>query len=87
MGASSESIFVMLSKDFVKWVFISIIIASPIAWILMKKWLQGFAYRVNLGIDIFIIAAFLAILIALLTVAWQSLKTARGNPVEALRYE
>jgi putative ABC transport system permease protein len=87
MGASSESIFIMLSKEFVKWVLLSIIIASPIAWFLMKKWLQGFAYRVNLGIDIFIITALLAILIALLTVTWQSVKTARGNPVEALRYE
>jgi putative ABC transport system permease protein len=87
MGASSENIFVMLSKEFVKWVLLSIIIASPIAWYLMNKWLQGFAYRINLGVDIFIIAALLAIIITLLTITWQSVKTAIANPVESLRYE
>ncbi len=87
MGASVQSIFLMLSQEFLKWVLISVIIASPIALVLMKKWLQGFAYHVKLGADIFILAALIALVIAMLTVAWQSLKTARANPVNALRYE
>jgi len=87
MGATSQSIFLLLSQEFVKWVLLSVIIACPIAWYVMKKWLQGFAYHINLGVDIFIMAALLAILIALFTVTWQSLKTAKGNPVDALRYE
>jgi putative ABC transport system permease protein len=87
MGATSQGIFLLLSKEFLKWVLIAVIIASPVALIIMKKWLQGFAYRINLGVDIFILAAVIAIAIALLTVTWQSLKTALANPVEALRYE
>jgi putative ABC transport system permease protein len=53
----------------------------------MNKWLEGFAYKITLGVDIFILAAVIALAIALATVAWQSLKTALANPVEALRYE
>jgi putative ABC transport system permease protein len=87
MGATSQSIFILLSKEFLKWVLIAVIIASPIALIVMKKWLEGFAYRIKLGVDIFILAAVIAIAIALLTVTWQSLKTALANPINALRYE
>lgn len=87
MGATSQGIFLLLSKEFLKWVLIAVIIASPVAWIVMNKWLEGFAYRINLEVDIFILAAVIAIAIALLTVTWQSLKTALANPVEALRYE
>ena len=87
MGASVNNIFVMLSKDFIKWVFIAILIACPIAWYIMNKWLQGFAYRINLGIDIFILAAMITLVIALATITWQSLKSSLANPVEALRYE
>ena len=87
MGATTNNIFVMLSKEFIKWVMISVIIACPIAWVLMSKWLQGFAYRIDLGADIFILAALIAMVIALTTVTWQSLKSSLANPVEALRYE
>jgi putative ABC transport system permease protein len=87
MGATSQSIFLLLSQEFMKWVLLSVVIASPIALVMMKKWLQGFAYHVKLGADIFILAALIALVIAMLTVAWQSLKTARANPVNALRYE
>jgi putative ABC transport system permease protein len=87
MGATSQGIFLLLSKEFLKWVLIAVIIASPVSLIIMKKWLEGFAYRINLGVDIFILAAVIAVAIALLTVTWQSLKTALANPVEALRYE
>ncbi|MFC2126502.1 ABC transporter permease [Bacteroidota bacterium] len=87
MGASAQSIFLLLSQEFVKWVLISVIIACPIAWYVMNRWLQGFAYKINLGVDIFILAAVIALVIALSTVTWQSLKTALANPVNALRYE
>jgi putative ABC transport system permease protein len=87
MGASAQNIFFLLSQEFLKWILISIIIATPIGWILMKSWLRGFAYHVNLGVNIFLMVALFAVFIALMTVTWQSLKTARGNPVDALRYE
>lgn len=87
LGASVKKIYVMLSWDFIKWVLLSACFACPLAWYLMNQWLQDFAYHIKLGADMFVIAAILAILIALITVTWQSLKTARANPVEALRYE
>jgi putative ABC transport system permease protein len=87
MGATIKTIYIMLSWDFLKWILLAAIIACPIAWYLMNKWLQGFAYHIKLGSDIFIMAALIAFVIALLTVTWQSLKSARANPVEALRYE
>lgn len=87
LGASSMSIFVMLSREYFKWILLSIIIASPIAWILMNSWLQEFAYRIELGSGIFILAAILALAIGLVTVGWQALKSAFANPVDALRYE
>jgi putative ABC transport system permease protein len=87
LGASSGRIFIMLSLEFVKWVLIAAIIACPIAWIMMKKWLEGFAYHINLRMDILILAIMIALVVAIVTIAWQSLKTALANPVEALRYE
>jgi putative ABC transport system permease protein len=87
LGASTWSIFIHQSQEFLKWVALSVIIGSPIAWYLMNKWLQGFANKINLGFDIFIIAAFIALLIALITVAWQSFKTASADPVDVLRNE
>jgi putative ABC transport system permease protein len=86
-GAKSLEIFVLLSKEYVLWVFISIIIASPLAWYAMHKWLQNFAYRINISLWVFVVADALALLIALLTVSFQSYKAAGKNPVEALRYE
>jgi putative ABC transport system permease protein len=86
-GAKSIEIFSLLSKEYILWVLISIIIASPIAWYAMHKWLENFAYKTELSWWIFALAGLLALGIALLTVSWQSLKAARRNPVEALRYE
>ena len=63
------------------------IIAWPLAYFAMNRWLQNFAYRINIGIGTFILAALLALVIALLTVGYQAIKAARANPVEALRYE
>ncbi|HLF33793.1 MAG TPA: FtsX-like permease family protein [Cyclobacteriaceae bacterium] len=87
MGATIKTIYIMLSWDFLKWILLAAVIACPIAWYLMDKWLQGFAYHIKLGVDIFIIAVLIAVGIALLTITWQALKTARANPVEALKYE
>jgi len=86
-GANIGEIMLMLNKDFIKWVLVAFVIASPAAWFLMRKWLENFAYRTNLSWWIFTLAGVLALGIALLTVSWQSWKTATRNPVEALRYE
>ncbi|MDX1284765.1 MAG: FtsX-like permease family protein, partial [Draconibacterium sp.] len=86
-GSRITQILTMLNKDFIKWVIISFVIASPIAWFAMNKWLQNFAYRTTLDWWIFAFAGILAIAIALLTVSFQSYKAAIRNPVEALRYE
>jgi len=87
LGASVSGITSLLSKDFIKLVLIALIIASPIAWFGMHKWLQGFAYRIEIGIWVFILAGVLAILIALLTVSFQAIKAAVANPVKSLRNE
>jgi len=77
----------MLSKDFLKLVVISILIASPVAWLVMNKWLQSFAYRINISWWIFFIAGALALVIALATISYQSIKAAVANPVKSLRTE
>jgi putative ABC transport system permease protein len=87
MGASELSIYRMLSWDYLKWILLALIIAIPIAGYLMYQWLNTFAYHTNLSIDIFIIAAVITIFIALLTVTGQTIRSARANPVKALRYE
>ncbi|QGY44650.1 FtsX-like permease family protein [Maribellus comscasis] len=86
-GAKISEILTMLNKDFVKWVVIAFIVATPIAWFAMNKWLENFAYKTTLSWWIFALAGLLALGIALLTVSWQSWKAATRNPVEALRYE
>jgi ABC-type antimicrobial peptide transport system permease subunit len=86
-GAKATEIFYLLSGEYIIWVMISIIIACPIAWYAMNKWLQNFAYRIDLTWVVFALAGIFALLIALLTVSFQSYKAASKNPVEALRYE
>jgi putative ABC transport system permease protein len=86
-GAKILEILTLLNKDFVKWVAIAFVIAAPIAWYIMHKWLENFAYKTELSWWIFALAGILALGIALLTVSWQSWKAATRNPVEALRYE
>ena len=86
-GARISEVLVMLNSDFVKWVTIAFVIATPIAWFAMNKWLENFAYKTELSWWIFALAGLLALGIALLTVSWQSWRAATRNPVEALRYE
>ncbi len=87
LGASVSNIAGMLSTDFLQLVIISAAIAFPLAWWAMNKWLQGFAYRVNISWWAFAIAGILALLIALITVSFQAIKAAIANPVKSLRTE
>jgi len=86
-GAKISQVMLMLNRRFVKWVTIAFVIATPIAWFTMTRWLENFAYKTNISWWIFALAGLLALGIALLTVSWQSWKAAMRNPVEALRYE
>jgi putative ABC transport system permease protein len=86
-GAKISEILAMLNKDFVKWVGIAFLIACPVAWYAMYKWLNNFVYRTEISWWIFGLAGIIALGIALLTVSWQSWRAATRNPVEALRYE
>lgn len=87
LGASVANITGMLSMDFLKLVAIAILIATPAAWYLMNKWLQDFAYRINMQWWMFAVAGILAIVIAFATISYQSIKTALMNPVKSLRIE
>ena len=87
LGASIVSVFTLLSKEFLQLVLIALVIASPLAWFAMNKWLQDFAYRINIQWWVFLFAGIIALLIALLTVSVQALKAAIANPVKSLRTE
>ena len=87
LGASVGEIVTMISKDFVKLVLIAFVIAFPVAWWVMNKWLQSFAYRINISWWVFALAGLLTIAIALITVSFQAIKAAIANPVNSLRSE
>lgn len=87
LGASVSQITYRLSFDFLKLVFIAILVALPLGWIAMNRWLQDFTYRVDIGLGVLIVASLVAIVIALLTISYQSIKAAIANPVKSLRTE
>jgi len=87
LGDSVPGIVSRLALDFTKWVLIANLIAWPVAWLVMRKWLDNFAYKVNISPVLFILAGVAALLIAILTVSYQTVKAANANPIEALRYE
>lgn len=87
LGATVTSILALLSKDFVKLVLIAMFIASPLAWWAMNSWLSDFAYRIEIQWWMFVLAGFAALLIAMVTIAWQAIRVATANPVESLRDE
>jgi putative ABC transport system permease protein len=87
LGASVSGITTMLSKDFVKLIVLAFVIASPIAWWAMNKWLQDFVYRINISWTFFAIAGLAALLISLFTVSFQAIKAAVANPIKSLRTE
>jgi predicted permease len=87
VGASAREVVFMLSRDFSKWVLLSNVFAWPVAYFVMRKVLERYAHRVELGLDLFILPGLAAFVIALLTVSYQTLKAARSNPADSLRYE
>jgi putative ABC transport system permease protein len=86
-GAKITDAMAFLNKDFIKWVVIAFVLATPVAFYTMHKWMENFAFKANLSWWIFALSGLLALGIALLTVSWQSWRAATRNPVEALRYE
>jgi putative ABC transport system permease protein len=87
LGASVHKIVLLLSGEMAKWVLVANILAWPLAYLTMRNWLRNFAYRISMGIDIFILSGSLALIIALLTISLQTVKAALSNPVHSLRYE
>ena len=87
LGASVLNITAMLSKDFLKLVLIAVAIAIPLAWYFMHQWLLDFAYRISISWTIILITAIVVVLIALITISFQSVRAAMANPVKALRSE
>ena len=87
MGASVAKLVYLLSIDFIKWVLVANIIACPIAWFAMHKWLQNYAYHTPLRPALFIFTALITFIIAIITVGYQTIKAANSNPVKSLKYE
>jgi putative ABC transport system permease protein len=87
LGATIPGVIVLLVKEFTKWVLLAIVIAWPLGYFMMNKWLQNFAYRTNLEFGTFLLAAVLALIISIITVIYQASKAALANPIDSLRYE
>ena len=87
LGASHGNVIFLMTKEFTNLVLVAFIVASPFAWYIMRGWLQEFAYQVQMGVGIFLAAGFITLIVAWLTVAYQTAKTTLTNPVKALRYE
>ena len=86
-GAQTAEVVFLINKDFIKWIAIAFCIATPIAWYALNNWLQNFAYKTEMSWWIFALSGFISLIIAIITITWQSWKAASRNPVEALRYE
>ena len=87
LGASTGSVILLLSRDFVRWIVIANIVAWPLAWFMMNRWLQNFAYRAKIGWAVFVLAGFVTVLLAVLTFLFQTLRAACAKPANSLRYE
>jgi putative ABC transport system permease protein len=87
LGATTPNVTMLLVREFTKWVILAVLIAWPVGYYLMHTWLQNFAYRIGLGVDTFLVASLLALIIAILTVAYQAIKAAVANPADSLKYE
>jgi putative ABC transport system permease protein len=87
MGASVWQLVYLLFKEFGKWILIANVVAWPIVYFVMHAWLQNFAYRIAIGLDVFVLSSFLALAVACVTVSYQAVKTAMADPIESLRYE
>lgn len=87
LGAPARSIFKLLTQNFVKLVLISLIIATPLSWYMMQRWLEGYAYKIDITWDVFVIAGIIAVFIAVFTVSFQSIRAALTKPIDSLRFE
>jgi putative ABC transport system permease protein len=87
LGASVANVVLLLSKDFTRWVILANVVAWPVAYFVMSKWLQGFAYRIDLAVWMFVSSGAIALITALLSVSTKAIKAAAANPVDSLRYE
>ena len=87
MGATVNSILILLSRDFLKLILVALILAIPLGWFIMSKWLDDYAFRINIGWWVFAIAGFSALVIAVITICIQTMKAATTNPVTSLRSE
>ncbi|MFH1941989.1 MAG: ABC transporter permease [bacterium] len=87
LGASIGSVIFLLSKEFIKWIALANIIAWPVAWLLMKEWLQNFAYRTHMGWLVFLFSGAVTLVVAIATFSFQTIRAARSNPVDSLKYE
>jgi putative ABC transport system permease protein len=87
MGATEKSLLILLTKDYVVLIMISLLLSVPITWYTMSQWLKSFEYRVDIGWQIFALAGVLSLLIALITISYQAIKTAWTHPAETLKYE
>jgi putative ABC transport system permease protein len=87
LGASVGSVVLLLSKEFMRWVFLANFIGCPLAYFIMNHWLQDFAYRIELGLSVFLLPVLLTLFIAWITVSFHTIKSARANPIDSLRYE
>jgi len=87
LGATSSGLVVLLSKEFIRWVLLANVVSWPVALLVMRKWLQNFAYRTDIGLGIFFLAGFVSLLIALLSVSYQSIRAALSDPIKSLKYE
>ena len=87
LGASAASIVLLLSKDFVRLVLLAFVVAAPVAYLATQRWLEGFAYRTELGVGVFLLAGAAVLLVALVTVSYHALRAATADPVKSLRYE
>ena len=87
LGASDGKIIFMFTREYLKWLIISAVLSFPAAYIIMDNWLSNFAYRINIGVWIFILTFLISLIITLLTVGYQSFRAAAANPVNSLKYE
>ena len=87
LGAQVSGIVILLSKEVAKWVLVANLIAWPVAYLVMKDWLESFAFRINIGVFTFLLATLLAYAIALLTVSYQAVRAAMADPVSAIRHQ
>lgn len=87
LGSSTQGIFLLLSKEYLLLIGVSVLLASPLVWYFMSGWISAFPYRIEISFDVFVFAGAIVLLIAMVTVSYQTLRAARTNPVTALRYE